>query len=168
MKKVTKFNRIKSIGFSLIELLVVISIIGALAALSVVSYSAVQKQARDTQRKNDLKHYQSLLIQFASENRGFYPSSSGGVVNLDVMCSSVLLNTYTSSCPTDPGSGARAYSYMPNVSGVAGYPPTSTRYTLYIHGGLEAETDKTFVICSNGFSGIVNNTWSVVSTICSP
>ncbi len=155
-------------GFTLIEILVAVSIIGILILLGGIRFGDLFQNSRDAQRRSDMKQYQTALENFANENANMYPSSSGGVVNLDVMCSSVLLNTYTSSCPTDPGSGARAYSYMPNVSGVAGYPPTSTRYTLYIHGGLEAETDKTFVICSNGFSGIVNNTWSVVSTICSP
>ncbi len=42
-------------AFTLIEMLVVISLIGILAALAMVSFSSVQKQARDTARKSDLK-----------------------------------------------------------------------------------------------------------------
>jgi len=40
-------------AFTLIEMLVVISLIGILAALALASYAGTQKQARDTNRKSD-------------------------------------------------------------------------------------------------------------------
>ena len=61
-------------GFTLIEILVVISIIGVLASLALVSFAGTQKQARDTQRKNDLKQYQTSLENFANNNSSLYPS----------------------------------------------------------------------------------------------
>lgn len=61
-------------GFTLLELLVVISIIGILAGLVLASFTGVQKGARDTNRSSDIKQYQTSLEQFANENSGLYPS----------------------------------------------------------------------------------------------
>jgi len=51
-------------GFTLIESLAVIAIIGILASLTIVSVSAIQRQARDTKRKADL-----TAISFGFEAR---------------------------------------------------------------------------------------------------
>ena len=54
-------------GFTIVELLIVIVVIAILAAISVVSYSAVQSRARDTLRENAatqvVKAYQMLKVQ---------------------------------------------------------------------------------------------------------
>lgn len=59
-------------GFTLLELLVVISIIGLLIALGVTSYSTVQKNGRDAKRRSDMKAVQSGLEQYKAAN-GSYP-----------------------------------------------------------------------------------------------
>ncbi len=41
-------------GFTIVELLIVIVIIGILAALVIVAYNGIQQRARDTKRKQDL------------------------------------------------------------------------------------------------------------------
>ncbi len=51
------------LGFSLMELLVVISIIGILAAVGAAAYSTAQKKGRDGRRKSDLKAIQSAMEQ---------------------------------------------------------------------------------------------------------
>ena len=53
-------------GFTLIELLIVISIIGILVTIVSASFVTSQKQARDVQRKSDLKQYQNALENFAN------------------------------------------------------------------------------------------------------
>jgi prepilin-type N-terminal cleavage/methylation domain-containing protein len=40
-------------GFTIVELLIVIVVIGILAALVVTTYNGIQQKARDTERKTD-------------------------------------------------------------------------------------------------------------------
>lgn len=159
----------RGFGFTLIELLVVISIIGVLAGLVLVSYSSSEKQARDTQRKSDLKQYQAALESFAVAHDGLFPSpGTSAVVNLSSLCSSVLLSKYASACPTDPNEGEfQFYGFWSvDTSSNAG-DPINTGYALYINGGLEYDNTQTFVICSNGSSGVTPNSPDGVKAICS-
>jgi prepilin-type N-terminal cleavage/methylation domain-containing protein len=62
-------------GFSLMELLIVIAIIGALVAIAVSSYSSAQKRSRDSRRSSDLKAIQNAWEQYYSDNSGAYPAT---------------------------------------------------------------------------------------------
>lgn len=55
-------------GFTLLELLVVISIIGILIAMGAVAYSTAQRRGRDARRRGDLKAVQGAYEQFYAEN----------------------------------------------------------------------------------------------------
>lgn len=59
-------------GFTIIELLVVIVIIGILVALALPNLFAAQARGRDTERKNDLKNLQQRLETYFNDN-GSYP-----------------------------------------------------------------------------------------------
>ena len=54
----------RKLGFTLLELLVVIGIIGVLVSLGVSSYSTAQKKARDSRRKSDLRTIQACMEQY--------------------------------------------------------------------------------------------------------
>ena len=126
-------------GFTLIELLVVISIIGILAALATVSFTSSQKQARDTQRKSDLKQYQNVLEAKANSNNGFYPPTES-IANL---CTDLEMG----SCLEDPkNTGEYLYSYVSD--GTTGF--TGTKYVLWAQ--LE-NADFFWAVCSSGESG---------------
>lgn len=53
-----------SLGFTLLELLVVISIIGILMAIGLASFSNAQVKARDTKRVTDMKSFQNVYEQY--------------------------------------------------------------------------------------------------------
>jgi len=67
---------VKKHGFTLLELLIVIGLIGILVSISAVSYSSAQKKTRDSRRKSDIKAIQNALEQYYADNNGLYPSVS--------------------------------------------------------------------------------------------
>lgn len=135
----------------MIELLVVISIIGVLASIVLVSYTSSQKQARDTQRKSDIKQYQLSVESFANKNGGLYPQRNLTVSADTTLCSDLGL----SGCPSDPRKARDAtFDYKYQSDGVASDGSASaTVYVLW--GKIENVTATTYwVVCSNGKSGL--------------
>ncbi len=63
-------------GFSLIELLVVISIIGMLAGIVYANYGSARASARDSIRQTNLKDLQLALQLYKAQN-GQYPDNCG-------------------------------------------------------------------------------------------
>jgi len=134
--------KIKSNGFTIIELLIVIAVIGGLATIGLVTLTGATDHARDTRRMSDLKQYQTALETYYSANDQ-YPSGSGSITS---RCGDLGLTT----CPGDPTS--HTYRYSTN----------GQQFTI----DVELEVKNTsgqrqyFVVCSNGTSGIVSNSFS--------
>lgn len=102
------------LGFTLIEILVVISIIAVIVTIAIVSYTTINKQSRDTKRKSDLEQLRSSLEMFRSD-RGYYPSVGMGSWTLASGLNTGdpttgLVSTYISGVPADPKS-SQAYYY---------------------------------------------------------
>lgn len=70
----------KSSGFTIVELLIVVVIIGILAALVVVAYNGIQNRANNTQTISTVNAWRKALIQYAVDH-GSYPISSGACFN---------------------------------------------------------------------------------------
>lgn len=63
-------------GFTIVELLIVIVIIGILATLVIVTFSGVQQKARDSERKTDINAIAGQL-EAGYANKGYYPTVAG-------------------------------------------------------------------------------------------
>jgi prepilin-type N-terminal cleavage/methylation domain-containing protein len=62
----------KESGFTIVELLIVIVVIGILAALVITTFSGIQKKARDTERTTDIKALHGQIEAYYAQN-GYYP-----------------------------------------------------------------------------------------------
>lgn len=60
-------------GFTIVELLIVIVVIGILATLVIVTFSGIQQKARDTKRKTDINAIDSHVEAYYA-NGGNYPT----------------------------------------------------------------------------------------------
>lgn len=67
------FSLKKSKGFTIVELLIVIVVIGILATLVIVTFSGIQQKGRDSQRKTDINALQSHVEAYYAQN-GSYPT----------------------------------------------------------------------------------------------
>lgn len=133
-------------GFTLVELLVVITILGVLATIGLVAFTSAQIRGRDTQRKSDLKQLSNALEVFYSDYAK-YPSSSGGLIqgcpydsihNGTISCSwgtgkfrdidgsGTIKTVYFTTLPKDPSSGS-SYYYRIVDSG------TNQKFQLFAH-----------------------------------
>lgn len=68
-------KRPRASGFTIVELLIVIVVIGILVVVSVVAYNGVQRNAADKTMKSDLDRVTSEMQRIASENNGVYPTT---------------------------------------------------------------------------------------------
>ena len=65
-------------GFTLLELLVVITIIAILAAIGLGNYTRTLSRGRDAKRRADLKAIQNALEQYYVNHDNNYPSDGSG------------------------------------------------------------------------------------------
>jgi prepilin-type N-terminal cleavage/methylation domain-containing protein len=93
-------------GFTIVELLIVIVVIGILAALVVTTYGGIQAKGRDSQRQADVSALQTQIEAFYANNN-YYPP-------LDNINNSTWRNTNMKSLDqgamTDPSSSTATLS----------------------------------------------------------
>jgi type IV pilus assembly protein PilA len=123
-------------GFTLIELMVVIAVIGILAAIALVSLTGVQRNARDSQRKNDMSTYRTALQRYFTAQES-YPTSS--VATGDVSAPAVTAGSIFAAGPL-------ITSYIPGLL----QDPAST--TTNCRNSTNAATQCTYKYIANGGS----------------
>src|SRR5688572_18764574 len=110
-------------GFTLLELLVVIGIIGILVSIGSVAFTTAQSRSRDTKRRGDLDSISKALEQYYSENDGQYPTSSS--------CSGYE-DYLAGTAPTDPKFGFLYPSSENTMSGGSGECFSASAYCICV------------------------------------
>ncbi len=134
-------------SFTLIEILVVATIIGLLASIGAVSYTQFVKQSRDAKRKADLEQIRAAIEMYRS-NKGYYPTTANFTFSSCTSPGSVSdgSSTYLSKAPNDPKCSTTYYYYyeaLPDSPSACDNvaPPTGSYCTDYtIAARLESTT----------------------------
>src|SRR5918993_5350769 len=99
MERNTVIGRVKTAGFTLLELMIVISIIIILAAITLPQYQKTIMHTRETVLKDDLRKMRSLIDQFAAD-KGRLPQSLDDLVS----------EGYMREVPVDPFTGQKDWA----------------------------------------------------------
>lgn len=101
-------------GFTLIEVAVIVSVIAIIASIIIVAYNQVQKDARNTARKNGAIALATALRRYHDDNNE-YPNVCPGGVNVDCFANpylnSYLVPKYVNEMPTQPNTSSTGTTY---------------------------------------------------------
>lgn len=146
MKINKKINYKKGFGFTLVELLVVISIMGILTIIVSSGFVTSQQRSRDAARKANLKSLSDALNLYYADN-GVFPTAAyiNGLISSGGEFSTVITPTntvvYMKKVPKEMSSGVQKFSY--EVS--------ETFKSFRLYANLENEED---IDCAKGAGGV--------------
>jgi prepilin-type N-terminal cleavage/methylation domain-containing protein len=146
-------------GFTIVELLIVIVVIGILALLVITTYSGIQAKARDSKRSSDVKSLQTQVEAYFSQ-QGHYPSRAD-------MNNAGWLKTNMPSLDVnatkDPKSATADCDTTSNTSGCFAATPTTGKHYEFAptqsDGTTACESDDTGCAAYNlvaNYEGTVN------------
>lgn len=111
----------KNEGFTIVELLIVIVVIGILAALVVTTFTGIQQRARNTERETDIKALHGQLEAYYAQN-GSYPFRDD--VN-NATWRSTNMKGLDPEALKDPKGSAQTLAAAPSATAY-GYDPAQT------------------------------------------
>lgn len=135
-------------GFTIIEVVLVLAIAALIFLMVFIALPALQRNQRDTARKNDVSTIASAVTSYVSNNRGDFP----GTTSLDTYLNDLSDNTDKASVTVNAG-GTSVTSVAPSDGAVVIVPGKKCGASTATSQALSAGTRRQFVVVTKLESG---------------
>jgi prepilin-type N-terminal cleavage/methylation domain-containing protein len=148
-------------GFTIVELLIVIVVIGILAAIVIVAYQGAQQRADNSRIMGAVRQYQKAFLAYAIDHQGSWPTGSFACLGNGYpsnQCWNGPSGTFAVDAATDanlvPYIGSNKPIPSTKVLQITGLPdyrlgilfnPTQSKLVYYLEGGGQT--------CLDGWAG---------------
>jgi prepilin-type N-terminal cleavage/methylation domain-containing protein len=105
MKKLQK----QQSGFTIIEVLIVLAIAGLIMLIVFLAVPALQRNSRNTQRRNDVSTYLGAVNEWSNNNQGRIPTANTDLTTANTGVNALAkLGVYTAPTTTTNGNAVQA------------------------------------------------------------
>ena len=117
-----KFSHLSTRGFTIVELLIVIVVIGILAAIVIVAYNGITQRAKATGYKSDANSIVKVAEAINSDASGGYPTTNAGFTS-----PTWSTGTATAKLPNNVYAVVTTGTVTNSESSASGAPTTGTQ-----------------------------------------
>jgi type II secretion system protein G len=162
----------KNKGFTLIELMIVIVIMGLLVVIGIFAFISSKQKGNDSRRKADLTNIAKALEMYYNDN-GTYPTESSGKISMTACGSAPPVCdwgekfgntsvTYMIRLPKDPASTTQQYSYQLTTGGYRLYAKLDNLQDADIPTGGQKYYDRSCAITGTVYCNYVMTSPNIV------
>lgn len=107
-------------GFTIIEVMIVLAIVGLIMLIVFLAVPALQRNSRNTQRRNDISNYLAAVSEWSNNNNGKVPAAATdftGANGINSLAKMSVIAAPTVAAVTGAQTGAVALDTMQVVTG---------------------------------------------------